>query len=163
MRSRLTLSLLLLLTIAAQMRGARREAKLLEGSVDACALLQQDHVRRALKAGEVTVSKGVLTQTWGSACRWSAGADDSFVSVVVHTKHAVQTFNGLKRRLPAVRNRTDLAPQAYQSDAKLYLLKRGALVTMEWQGAGDQKIVDDLVHAVLKQLDALAATQATHR
>jgi hypothetical protein len=153
----------LLVLLAFQAGGAAREGNLLEGSVDACALLQEDHVRRVLRSDAVTVSKGVLTQTWGSACRWSAGSGDSFISVVVHTKHAVQTFHGLKRRLSAVRSRPDLAPQAYQSDSKIYLLKRGALVTVEWKGAADEKSVGALVRSLLEQLDELAAAQATHR
>lgn len=151
----------LLLALAAGPACGAREAKLKEGSVDACALLQAEDVRRALKAAEVTAAKGVLTQTWGSACRWSGGAD-AFLSVVVHTKHATQTFAGMKRRLPDVRNRPDLAPQAFQSGRRVYLIKRGALVTIEWSGA-EETVVAQLVRALLEELDALAATQAVHR
>ena len=162
MRSRLPVMVAVLLIMTACADGAEREAKLREGSVDACALLSQEQAGRVLQAKEVQTSKGVLTQTWGSACRWSTASSDAFISVVVHTKHAAQTFRSLGQK-PGVRSRSDLAPRAFQHESKIYLLKRGALVTVEWKIGGDPKSIDEVVRSVLKELDALAATQAVHR
>lgn len=137
-------------------------ANLLEGAVDACALLAESDVQRVVGPGSLRVDKGTLQETWGSACRWSRSGGDPFVSVVAHTKNGAQTFNGLRRHLPDVRDRRDLAPQAYQSGNKIYLLTRGALVTLEWS-ASDASAVDDLVRTILANLDEVARTQAVTR
>ena len=136
-------------------------ANLMEGSVDACELLPETDVQRALATDQPRVDKGTLRETWGSACRWSAGSG-AFLSVVAHTKHGAQTFNGLRGHLPGVKDRPDVGDRAWQSGNKIFMLKRGAFVTLEWDGLAPAT-TDPLARSILTRLDEIAATQAVHR
>jgi len=158
-RARVSLLAICLLAVLAHGAEARERA-LHEGSVDACALVSRADVMRALGAKEITSVKGVLTQTWGSSCRFTGDGTDAFLSLVAHTKNGAQTFRALRNHLPAVKNRNDLHPGAYQSAAKLFLFKRGTYITIE----GSPSVpLDAVAKQVLAALDALAEQQNVHR
>ena len=143
---------------------ARAAGDLLEGSVDACALLTEADVRGVVGDGLLKVDKGVLRETWGSACRWTVEASGAFVSVVAHTKHGETTFRALKRHLPGVKDLPGLGSPAYRSGNKIFLLRRRAYLTVEWEAVGaSPSDVDRVVRAIVTQLDELAKRQAVHR
>jgi len=137
------------------------ERALLEGSVDACALLAPEDVRSALGAESLKIDKGVIPQTWASTCRWSAEGGEAFLSVVAHTKNGEQTFRALRYRLPDVRLRADLHSGAYQSGNKVFLFRRGVYVTLD--SSAKSATVDSLAKKLLAALDELAKQQAVHR
>ena len=132
--------------------------------MDACKLLKDSEIFAAFKFAPSMTEKGTLPTSMGTSCYWKLVKSEQGLKLVAHTKYTEQTYAGLRKRLTGVKDRADIGAKVYQSENKLYMLKRGVYLTFE---NTSPEIADEqfskLAKLALLRLDDLAELQKIHR